>query len=58
MTQAEQVGYGQARSPSELIDIPDSNPYPPIEAALPDRAAMLHRSPNSNVTRHGHVRLL
>jgi hypothetical protein len=27
-----------------LIDIPDLNPYPPIEAALPDRAAMPLRS--------------
>lgn len=35
---------GQARSRFELIDFPDSNPYPPIEAALPDRAAMLLRS--------------
>jgi hypothetical protein len=37
---AEQYGDGQARSRYELIDFPDSNPYPPIEAALPDRAAM------------------
>jgi len=37
---AEQAGDGQARSRFELIDIPDSNPYSPIEAALPDRAAM------------------
>ena len=36
----EQAGDGQARSRFELIDFPDSNPYPPIEAALPDRAAM------------------
>jgi hypothetical protein len=30
----------QARSRSELIDFRSSNPYPPIEVALPDRAAM------------------
>ncbi len=34
----EHAGDGQARSRFELIDLPDSNPYPPIEAALPDRA--------------------
>jgi hypothetical protein len=44
-TTAEQAGDGQARSRLELIDIPDLNPYPPIEVALPDRAAMPLRSP-------------
>ena len=37
---AEQAGDGQARSRCELIDFPDSNPYPVIEVALPNRAAM------------------
>ena len=45
---AEQAGDGQARSRFELIDIPDLNPYPPIEAALPDRAAMPRRSARSS----------
>ena len=41
---AEQDGDGQARSRFELIDFPDSKLYSPIEAALPDRAAMPPRS--------------
>ena len=40
----EQDGDGQARSRFELIDFRDSKLYPPIEAALPDRAAMPLRS--------------
>lgn len=45
---AEQAGDGQARSRFELIDFPDSKLYSAIEAALPDRAAMPHRSAENN----------
>jgi hypothetical protein len=34
----EYPSEGQADHRVELIDFPNSNPYPPIKAALPDRA--------------------